>query len=119
MDTNLYPVPANDTAVAVPATQEADDLILKFAAPYTFEGKTIREVDLSGLADVTAQDMVAADKYMSRTGSVSAVPEMTVGYACFMASHVTPYPVEFFLRLKSKDAIKLKNIVTGFFFADE
>ena len=60
--------------------------------------------------------MIAAQKLMSKGGSVDVLPEMSVQYACYIASRVADKPVEFFTGLPAKDAIKLKNIVTGFIF---
>ena len=112
-------IPVSDPAPVEAEPAQADNLVLKFTRPYNFEGQTITEVDLGGLEDVSAQDMVAADKYINRSGSVSAVPEMSLAYACFIASRITRLPIEFYMGLKSKDAIRLKNTVTNFFFADE
>lgn len=106
------------TAAETEATEEISTVIT-FSKPYRFEDKTYKEIDLSGLNDLTAEDMIAADKYLTRNGAFSVIPEMSLEYACFIASRVTDQPVEFFRRLPPKDAIKLKNCVTNFFYGGE
>lgn len=103
---------------AAPAEEEASSIV-KFSKPYAFEGKTYKEIDLSGLDNLTAEDMIAADKYLNRNGNVSVMPELSIEYSCFIASKATDLPVEFFRRLPPKDAIKIKNRVTNFFYGEE
>ena len=75
--TNQAPAMGLDTAAADEGT------VLKLTRTYHFEDQDVKEVDLSGLDNLKAEDMIAADNYMSRNGSISATPEMTVAYACF------------------------------------
>ena len=91
-------------------------LLLRFNKPYTFEGAEYTEVDLSGLEDITAADMIRAQRTMTGTGSVEIIPEMSIQYACIIAAAVSGKPIEFFSGLPAKEAIKLKNMVTGFFY---
>ena len=93
-------------------------LLVHFGRPYQFEGKTYHEVDLSGMDDLTAEDMIAADRYLSRNGNVSVMPEMSVEYACFIAARASALPVEFFRRLSPRDAMKVKNRVTNFIYGE-
>ena len=86
--------------------------VLTFGKPYTFEEETVESIDLSGIEDITAADMIAAQK----GGAVEALPEMSLQYACVIAARVTKKPIEFFTGLPAREAIKLKNIVTGFIF---
>ena len=51
-------------------------------------------------------------------GRKGGVPEMTLEYACFIASKATDLPVEFFRRLPPKDAMKVKNRVTNFIYGE-
>ena len=91
--------------------EEENDLVLRFAKPYTFT-----EVDLSGLENITAADMIATQKQMTKGGSVDMLPEMSLQYATIIAARITGKPIEFFTRLPAREAIKLKNIVSGFIF---
>lgn len=100
--------------------EEEEGLILKLKNPYKFEGKEYMEIDLSGLEDLSAADMIAVNKYMERTSTgIQVMPEVSLEYACVLASKATKMPVEFFTGLSPKQAIKVKNRVMGFLFGAE
>ena len=44
---------------------------------------------------------------------------MTLGYSCYLAARVSGLPVEFFQGLPAREAIKLKNVVTGFLYGGD
>ncbi len=116
----MNPEKNTTTAIVEPdADTTTNDLTIKLSRTYTFEGKDIKELDLSGLDDLDAKDMMEADKFLARNGGISATPEMTTAYTCFIASRAAALPVEFFLRLKPKDAVRVKNTVMGFFYNDD
>lgn len=95
------------------------DLVIKFNKPYFFEGTQYEGVDLSGLEDMTARDMIAAQKLLPGAGNGNVMPEVTLEFACIMASRCTEHPVEFFRNLPAKEAVKLKNRVMNFFYGQE
>ena len=95
---------------------QEESLVFKFAKPYVFEGQTYTEVDLSGLEDTTAADLSAVNKILNKTGTVSPVPEMSMDFSIYMAARVAKLPVEFFQRLPAREAVRLKNTVTGFLY---
>ena len=101
---------------AAPEAEEEEDLILHFKKPYSFEGKRYTEVDLSGLADISAADLCKVNKMAKKDNGVDPIPEMSLSYAIYMAVRITNLPVEFFQRLPAQEAIKLKNLVTGFLY---
>ncbi|MFQ8778353.1 MAG: hypothetical protein ACLR78_14145 [Roseburia sp.] len=76
-------------------------------------------MDLTGLNNLTAEDMIAANRVLSRNGNVDFLQEMTLEYACVLASKGSDLPVEFFRGLKPKDAMKVKSRVTGFLYGAE
>ena len=94
------------------------EFVVKFNKAYKFEGNVINEVDLSGLTDLTGQDMINAEKYLSGTGMVAATPELSIVYCFFIASTASDKPIEFFKTLAPNDAIKVKNKVTRFFYGE-
>ena len=96
-----------------------NEKVVLLHAPYNFEGKEYKSIDLSGLENLTTADMISANKIMDRGGSTSFMSEMTMEYACIMASKATKLPVEFFYGLHPKDAIKLKNRMIGFFYGQD
>lgn len=106
------PSPAEETDIT-------PDTVVKFTRTYTFESKSYSEVDLAGMDDLTAKDMIEAEKYLFKTGTVSALPDQAVGYVCFIASKISGQPIEFFMGLSPRDMNRVKNKVTGFFYGVE
>ena len=107
----------------IPSPVEETDItpntVVKFSRSYSFEGKSYSEVDLAGMDDLTAKDMIEAEKYLFKTGTVSALPDQAVGYVCFIASKISDQPIEFFMGLSPRDMNRVKNKVTGFFYGVE
>ena len=104
MDTALLAENDENTAA------EENALVMKLDKPFTFEGQTYTEVDLSGLEDTTAADLQAVGRFVTKKNPAAnpATVEMTLEYAQFMAARVE--------RLPAKEAIKLKGIVVGFLY---
>lgn len=99
---------------------EEESLLIKFSKPFRFEGKEYTEIDLSGLEDISAADMIAVNKLMSRGGSgIDVMPEVSLEYALNLAARATKQPVEFFIALPAKEALKIKNRVMGFLFGSD
>lgn len=98
---------------------EENDLIIVFKKPYTFEGTTYDKIDMSALEDLTAADMIAVNKILEKGGGFSLLPEMSLEYACVIAGRATKLPVEFFKGLHPKEAMKVKNRVTSFFYGED
>ena len=102
------------------AQEEADSqYLVVFRKPFVFEGETYESVDLSGLEDLSAADMIAANKIMERGGTVNVLPEMSLEYACIISARATRMPVEFFRALPPKEALKVKKRVTNFLYAED
>ena len=93
--------------------------ILKLSKVYKFEDTTIGEIDMSGMGNLTADDMIKANRVLSSSGNVSVLQETSLEYAITIAASATGLPIEFFKGLFPKDAIKVKNKVTSFFFGEE
>lgn len=93
--------------------------IIKFNKPYCFEGEVYEKIDMSSLDELTAADMIKVNKIMEKSGSISFLPEMTMEYACHIASIATKMPLEFFKGLHPREAIKVKNKVTSFFYGTD
>lgn len=99
--------------------RKTEDNKVVFNKEYEFEGKKIKEIDLSKLDDLTAKDMIDANKVYQTNGGFSAMPEITLQYAIILAANATQLPIEFFEQLGAKDATKLKNRVTSFLFSED
>lgn len=85
-----------------------------FKNPYTFEGKEYTELDLSGILELSGQDLIEAEQIFSTSGNFSVLPEMSVGYSFIIAARATKLPIEFFNGLPAPDALKVKNKVMSF-----
>ncbi len=105
-----------DSAAKVEVENES---IVKLTKTYQFEGETISEIDMSGLENLTANDMIKASKVLQAAGTVTVMPETNLEYALIVAASATGRPVEFFRGLVPRDAMKVKNAVTSFFFGEE
>lgn len=93
-----------------------NEFIVKFKKPYKFEMQEYNEIDLSGLQKLTTQDLVDAERQFTATGQAAPVAEMSIGYASIVAAMATKKPVEFFSGLPAPEGIKIKNVVTSFFY---
>lgn len=112
-------IEAAENAASVEENNE-ESMVIVFKKPFKFEGKEYIEVDLSGLDDLTASDMIAANKYMQRTSAgIDVMPEVSLEYACVLASKAAKLPIEFFTSLPPKEAMKVKNRVMGFLFGSD
>lgn len=110
---------AATAAAPAPEPEEENKYVIKFRKPFIWEDNTYTEIDMSGLEDLSAKDMIAAQRTMERSGSINVLPEMSLEYACIFASKATKMPVEFFQALPPKEAIKVKNKVTNFFYGED
>lgn len=104
---------------AAPEEQEENKYLIKFRKPFLWEDETYTEIDMSGLEDMSARDMIQAQRIMEKSGSINVLPEMSLEYACIFAAKATKMPVEFFQSLPPKEAIKVKNRVTNFFYGED
>lgn len=95
------------------------DYIVKFSKTYEFEGARISEVDLSGLENLTAEDMFKAQQSLMMQNYVSVQLESDPKYCILIAAYATQLPSEFFNKLSIKDAAKVKNKVSAYFFASD
>ena len=121
--TGMVALPGGELVSEKEASDLADELVvnpvIKLNKPYIFEKKEYTEIDMSGLDELTAQDLLKIEKMYARTNRESVMPEITGEYALFVAATVTKKPVEFFYGLPAKVLIKIKNRVMGFFFGAE
>lgn len=109
-----------DERIELAEEQEEESLVIKFRKPYLFEKKEYTELDLAGLEDLTAADMIALEnQYDKRHPGINVMPEVKVGYAMMMAARAAKLPVEFFHGLPPKEATKVKNRVMGFLFGSD
>ncbi|BBF42006.1 hypothetical protein lbkm_0688 [Lachnospiraceae bacterium KM106-2] len=104
------------TEETVTEKEVENELIISLTKPYQFEGKAYKEIDLTGLKTLTAADMIRCNHLCDETGNVSINQEMTLEYACNMASIVSDKPINFFMGLPPIPAMQVKRCVMGFFY---
>ena len=64
---------------------------------------------------MTAEQLMGIEKKFEMTGNFSALKEMNLTYAIFVASEITGLPLEFFKALPAKEATKIRTVVAGCF----
>jgi len=99
--------------------QELESRVVVLSRAYHFEDEDIKTVDLSGLDSITADQMITAQKIVTRSGNTTALLETNIEYLLVLASFASGRPVEFFKKLNARDVVKIKNRVTGFFFSED
>lgn len=114
----VTPAQATEATTTPEATEDPENYV-RFHKPYFFEGNHYAGIDLKAIEDLTAKDMCEAEKYLSKKGIISPLPEMTMEYIGFIANRATGQPIEFFMKLPPKDATKVKNKVTSFFYGED
>ena len=57
------------------ATVQAEESKMKLSKVYDFEGAKVSEIDFSGLENLTANDMIKANKVLNTSGNVTVLPE--------------------------------------------
>ena len=72
--------------------EEALNLHIKFRKPYRFEGQDYDGVDLSGLEDATANDLVAVERILRKRGIMDPLVEMSPELAALLAARVAGLP---------------------------
>ena len=99
------------------ALKKGDQWIVKLIDPFEFEGKTIESIDLNGLFDLTGRDLCQIDDQMMARGYTGQTMELTKQYALLTVAKICKQPWEFADNMKSRDVIRTKNDVSGFFYA--
>ena len=108
------PVETTETKENVAAAAE-DELLVRFIHPVTFEGAQIAEVDLSGLRDLTGQDLIDAERvWYASGGRGNDQPELGYQAIALLCSRKSGKPIEFFLTLPILEARLVRNTVRNF-----
>lgn len=108
-------VEVKDTGVSVTVDEE---ITVVLSRTYQFEGKEISQLDFSGMENVTADNLIKANKMAAAAGAAAILPEQDLYHTLLIGAEVTGLPIEFFKQLKARDAIKVKNMVTSFLFGE-
>lgn len=90
---------------------QTENHIMKFEKPYVFEGKEYKEIDLSGIADITSMNESEAENKLVRAGFTITETSALYLYSCIIASMVTGLPEDFFTGLPFEEVLKLRVAV--------
>ncbi len=99
--------------------ENEDDMVIRLKKPINFEGESYDKIDLNGLNEIKASDMVSINRRLSRNGNAEANQEFSLEYALNMANLATGLPLEFFNELPPYAAMAVKSRVTSFLFRPE
>lgn len=95
---------------------KAEKLLLKLEKPIVFDEKEYKEIDLSGLQDLRAKDLIRARKmFLMGNDATDIYAERTIEFACCVANIVSGKPISLFENLYATDAWTLRNMVLNFF----
>lgn len=89
--------------------------IIPLSKTYNFEGEKIKEIDLSGLEDLTTADGEYIDRVMAKLNYHPKSKFSDITYTKHIAMRVTNLPIEFFNNLKWKDQQMITSRITVYF----
>ena len=100
------------------SSKKANDWkIIKLSKPLEHLGSQVTELDLTGLDDLTLNDLNELyNTYELLGGGGTVMQETSLLFAELVAQRLTRLPLETLGTMKAKDAIKLKNRIYRFFF---
>jgi hypothetical protein len=107
-----------DTSEVNETEQEVQDngkyIFLK--TPIDFEGENYEKIDLSGLDELTGNDLKKIDRMYRRIsrGITAMTKELDLTYIQLVAAEATGLPIEFFDALKAKDSTTVEVVVRNF-----
>jgi hypothetical protein len=99
-----------------PSADKKETLKLVLGDPFVFDGEEVSEINLEGLFELTAGDLCAIDIQMIAKGYSGTRMDTTRQYAMFAAARVNDKPWEWLNRMKARDSIRLRDMVTAFFY---
>lgn len=89
--------------------------VIPLSKPYKLDGETIKEVDLSGLEDLTTIDAQEVDGVMSKMKHHPQSKFTDTLYTKHVAMRATGLPIEFFNALSFKDMQNITARVSIYF----
>ncbi len=96
------------------AEAEKDSFIISLRNPIDYEGERHDRIDLSGLHEIKAADMITVNRRLTRSGNIDSSQEISLEYALHMAHIATGMPFEFFEQLPPYAALAVKGRVISF-----
>lgn len=97
-------------------TEMKKESVIVFDKPVMFEAAEHKSVDLSGLENLTTDNLIYAETLYHKSGGSAINPETTMLYSMILAHVSSDKPIEFFGKLPAKEALKIKREVYRFFY---
>ena len=110
------PLGEEEAIRAVESETDGDKRYLcEFSKEYTFDGKKIKELDLSGLLDLTTKDLEFVDFVFAKMGYAPQNKYDDILWRKHIAMRATGMPVEFFNMLSARDMMYVGAKVWNYF----
>ena len=95
-----------------------DDFKFELELPITFEGTEYKEISLKGLWDLDLQALTEVDREFKRLTGVTMTANTPVDtmYSALVVAKANGMPYEWLMKLKARDAIRLRTSVFTFFY---
>ena len=106
---------AQDAGIDMENINDKLPYVIQLSKVYHLDGKEIREVDLSGLEDLTTKDGEHIDRVMSKMGYHPKDKFRDLTYTKHIAMRVTNLPIEFFNSLRWKDLQAISSRISVYF----
>ncbi len=91
-----------------------EEMVIPVKSAYKFEGKNYDKIDLAGLKNIKAIDVINVCREVP-----GIYPEYTLEFALKIAAVATGKPIEFFEQMPPFLAMKIKKMVSNFLFEKE
>ncbi len=101
---------------SVKTEEKEEALKLVLGDPFLFDGEEVSEICLEGLFGLSAGDMCALDLQMIAKGYSGPRMDATRQYAMLVAAKVNNKPWEWLNQMKARDSVRLRDMVTAFFY---
>lgn len=102
-------------AAAAPHENSPAELVVTLERPYIFEGTEYKEIDLGGLAKMTVQDAIDAQRRLFTEKEVAGlmIAETTTAFARILAQKASGLPIEFFKLAPRRVSRAVEQVVRG------
>ena len=95
-----------------------DDFKFELELPITFEGTVYKQITLKGLWDLDLQGLTEVDREYKRLTGITMTANTPVDtmYSALVVAKANGMPYEWLMKLKARDAIRLRTSVFTFFY---
>lgn len=98
------------------SVMEDNKFYIRFDKKYKFEDKEYDGISIDKIEDISGRQLLNIEKKYKKLGGDALVQEMDTKYAIIVAAEVCNLPMEFFYNLPSRELVKVRMRVMGFYF---